>query len=278
MWTRRDLVCLAASAVATFGLTLTLFYPSLADAVEDSPSATATISVPTLTVGTATVSAAMDPAGRRTVIFTVHNLSDQNTSARFVATATVSSPPPPESRGWGSMRQVWHEEYAVDLQPNETRSLSVILPDSAFGDLSNYSSNAFFASGVKAASSSSVLTLATKDVTPAQSIQALKLVRPGASGVNAVFNSMFGSQMSSQLSSIAATASVQQMRPASPAPSVGPGPLTSVQPLSALPQATIATLSIPNPTTIIPTTTVPPESVKLTPAALEQPIGSVVRK
>jgi hypothetical protein len=275
MWTRRDLVCLAVSAVATFGLTVTAFYPRLADAVDQNPAPTATINVPTLNLGTATVSAALDPDHNRTVIFTVRNPSDQKTTARFQAAAMVSSPPAPGSRGWGSVGQAWHEEYAVDLLPNETQRLSATLPDGAFGGPSQFSPSASFSGNASAATISSYLTLSTKDATPAQSIQALKLVRPGASGVNVVFNSMFGSQMSSQLSSSIASSSASQWQAAPGASAMGPGPRADLQPFSTLPQAVVSALPIPNPTAAIPSTT-PPSSVKLTSTALEQPIGPVV--
>jgi hypothetical protein len=131
MWTRRDFVLLATAAIATFGFTVATFVPRIANAVDETP-VTADVKVPTLNLGGASVSAALDPAHARTVLFTVRNTTDDAVTVQFSAQATVYGPTSMLSRVGPVGSQVWSQDLAVDLQPGQTKTLSVELPQAAF--------------------------------------------------------------------------------------------------------------------------------------------------
>jgi hypothetical protein len=132
MWNRRDFVVLATAAVASFGLTLIAFWPRTVQAVGDTPPVTNDVKQPALDLGSVSVTAALDPAHSRTVLLTLHNLDGSEATVRFAASAAVVPPTSPFSRGEPMPREVWKEEYSLNLKPGETRTLSVALPDKAF--------------------------------------------------------------------------------------------------------------------------------------------------
>jgi hypothetical protein len=132
MWNRKDLIVLAATAAATFGMTLATAWPRLANAVGETPAAVANVKVPALDLGQSQVTAALDPAKPRTVLLTVKNLTDEPVVAEFVATAMVSSPGTAVSRVGPIAQPVWSEEYSLELKAGETITVPATLPSSAF--------------------------------------------------------------------------------------------------------------------------------------------------
>jgi hypothetical protein len=180
MWNRRDMLVMATAAFATFGLALAAFYPRLANAVDETPAATANIKTPTLTVGPIAVSAAMDRTNAHTVVLTLRNPADSSASAKFVASAMVLPPTSPLSRSLPIGNQVWKEEYSLDLKSGETRTLSVSLPDNAFVTAPTPAAapdnNVQKASRLlESTPGSSYLTLASADTQNPQAIRALTL-------------------------------------------------------------------------------------------------------
>jgi len=180
MWTRRDFALLATAAIATFGITVAAFWPRLANAVDNQPPATTDVKVPTLNLEGASVSAALDSAHARTVILTVRNLTDSAATAQFAAEANVVQPVSIMSRGIPAGQAVWTNDYAVNLQPGETKAISVELPESAFvqqpptpAPNSAQAQQTPMQMGMRPGRS--YITLSTKGAPRAQSIQALSL-------------------------------------------------------------------------------------------------------
>lgn len=132
MWNRRDFAVLAAAALATFGLTVGTFWPRVAHAVDGQPAATTEVKVPTLYLGRVEVTAQLDKEKPHDMMLRVKNTSAQAASAKFLAQAEVSPPSNPFSRGIRMSNKVWSDDYAIDLQPDETRTITVTLPDAAF--------------------------------------------------------------------------------------------------------------------------------------------------
>jgi hypothetical protein len=184
MWNRRDLLVLATTAVATFGLTLVAFYPRTVQAVGEAEQATTEVKQPTLHVGSVSITAAMDPKNDHTVILTLINAGDAEFSAQFVAQAAVAPSSSPLSRSLSIPREVWKEEYALNLGAGETKTISIALPDNAFvvapqaKPEDNDPKQAF----LRATPGYSVLTLRSTGEKP-QAIQALMLpkVQPAES-------------------------------------------------------------------------------------------------
>ena len=174
MWTRRDFVLLTTAAVATFGFTLAAFWPRIANAVDETP-VTADVKVPALNLGNASVTAALDAAHPRTVILTVHNTTAQAATAQFSAGAIVVEPYGMMLRSEPRGQEVWKQEYAVDLQPGQTKSLSVALPPTAFVPAAPKSAPDAAKMPPLMAPGFSYLTLSSKDLSQPQSIQALSL-------------------------------------------------------------------------------------------------------
>jgi hypothetical protein len=188
MWNRRDLVVLATAAVATFGLTVATLWPRSAHAVGETPSATTDVPVPTLNLGNARVTAAMDASQGRTVILTVRNLTAYETSVSFTAGATVIGPTSALSRGGPIGREAWKQEYALKLQADETKSVAVELPEAAFVQAPKPTPEALQVPALDKASAPapvlvqmpmtpgfSYLTLSSNAAPQPQTIQALKL-------------------------------------------------------------------------------------------------------
>jgi hypothetical protein len=175
MWTRRDFAVLATAAVATFGLSLTAFYPRLADAVDQAPG-TVNIKVPTLDVGTALVSAALDPADPQSILFTVKNVSDDPAKVEFVAEVMETPSMSLESRRAPAPQPVWSQELSVDLRPGETltvrRTIAVLTPTAASSQVQSSQAKA-----APMVPSSRYLSLSVKDQ-PARRINALSLATP----------------------------------------------------------------------------------------------------
>jgi hypothetical protein len=78
------------------------------------------------------VTAALDTAHGRTVIFSVRNRAKSATTATFTAEANVTQPVSMMSRALPVGQEVWKQEYTVNLQPGETKELAVELPEAAF--------------------------------------------------------------------------------------------------------------------------------------------------
>jgi hypothetical protein len=178
MWNRRDCIVLAAAAVATFGLTLTAFYPRLAGAVDLVPIATTNVKTPTLDLGTATVSAALDPADPQTILFTVQNATDDPARVEFLAVVMETPPTSEDSRRAPSAQPVWSQELSVDLQAGETltiRRTLAALPRTAPSSQVQASQG----KAVRTVPASRFLTLSAKDQ-PARRINALSLSTPDA--------------------------------------------------------------------------------------------------
>ncbi len=136
MWNRRDAVVLATAAAATFGLTVAAFWPRTVHAVDEKPAPTTEVKVPTLDLQGVQVTAALDAKLEHTVIFTVYNTTQTATTAQFAAAAMVQEPSSAMSRIGPMSRQVWNQDYALDLQPGETKTVSVELPAEAFASQS----------------------------------------------------------------------------------------------------------------------------------------------
>jgi hypothetical protein len=175
MWNRRDIVLLATAAVATFGLTVATFWSRSAHAVGETPAATTEVKVPTLDLGDASVTAALDAEHERTVILTVRNLSASTTTAKFSASAAVVPPSSGRGRTLNFGQSVWSQGFAVDLEAGQTKAISVALPETAFIEakpaLGQTPKNTPTVSG------DSYVTLYTTDAAPRrQSIRALTLI------------------------------------------------------------------------------------------------------
>lgn len=135
MWNRRDYGVLAAAALATFGLTLGTFWPRVANAVDEKPAATTEVKIPTLAIGSVTVTAQLEKDKPHTVLVTVKNTSDEPASAKFKAAAMVSPPSSPLSRSGPLSSETWSSDYALELKASESQTLTVTVPDAAFDKL-----------------------------------------------------------------------------------------------------------------------------------------------
>jgi hypothetical protein len=131
MWNRRDYVILATAAFASFGLTVATLWPRLANAV-DQVKVTNDVQVPTLDLAYSQVTAAMDPAKPHTVLLTVRNSTNNPATAGFAAQADKAGPSSPFSRVGPPSAVVWSQEFAIDLNPGETKVIAVDLPEVAF--------------------------------------------------------------------------------------------------------------------------------------------------
>jgi hypothetical protein len=132
MWNRRDYLVLATAAFATFGLTVTAFWPRVANAVDDKPAPTANIKMPTLVMGTVNVTAQLDKEATHNVLLTVQNTADQQGSAAVIVEVQAESPSSEGSRTKSPSQSIWSNEYSLKLQPNECRTITIKLPDSVF--------------------------------------------------------------------------------------------------------------------------------------------------
>jgi hypothetical protein len=124
MWNRHDYLVLAAAAVVTFGCTLAVSYPRLANAIDEKPAATTEVKVPTLNLGVAQISAALDAADPQTIIFTVKNVTDAPAKAAFVAQIMETSPMLAISRSAPPPQPATSDlELSADLKPGETQTI-----------------------------------------------------------------------------------------------------------------------------------------------------------
>jgi hypothetical protein len=132
MWNRRDYITLATSAVAAFSLTAVALSTRVLNAVDEKPVPTTDVKVPALELSGVQVTAAISRAADRTVIFTVRNTTQQPAKAEFAAQASNAAPSNRMSRVMLLPRPVWTENFATDLQPGETKTITATLPAEAF--------------------------------------------------------------------------------------------------------------------------------------------------
>src|SRR4051812_26553701 len=119
MWTKRDFGMVAAAALATFGVTVGVFWPRVVTAVEDKAASTTEVKVPTLTMGNVQVTAALDKVKERVMVLTVKNNSNEKGTALFKATAMMQTPGPTGGRvAFSSWKQTWSNDYVMELEPN----------------------------------------------------------------------------------------------------------------------------------------------------------------
>jgi hypothetical protein len=144
MWTKNDFATLAAASVATFGITLAAFWTRAATAEADSPSPITAITTPTLYMDGCEVfaqiaktdrvtpltddvsGASVDPGKMPPVQVIVHNTRNAPTKALFQVTLQLANPPI-QSRGRMLIiaPPIFQAPYAIDLEPNETRTLNI---------------------------------------------------------------------------------------------------------------------------------------------------------
>jgi len=138
MWNRHDYLMLAGAAVATFGITLTAFWPRHVSAI-DPVNVMANVATPTLQLNGINVHAVV-PASRNelwseaipvtagnlpTMSLIVENTTDAPATAEFTASLNLASKPVRMSRSLMVPNNGWSSNYVVNLAPHEKQTLLV---------------------------------------------------------------------------------------------------------------------------------------------------------
>ena len=139
MWSRQHWICAGTTALATFGLTVALFWPTIANAV-DEKAATTVVSVPTLKVDSSEITARfaksdliteekgvrlLKPGAIPPIEIIAYNRGEKEQTFNFTATLIIASMNDRMSRVPRVAKPSWEQEYTLTLQPGQSRTVTV---------------------------------------------------------------------------------------------------------------------------------------------------------